>query len=331
MTALDVFQSRTGIDLPNLMAARRLTASRKEKRSKLLGALRTDFDASVVLMGSWGRAEVTLRSDDDYMVVILGEERDNLCPTVTDVADALRGTEEEIKSPGPEELFGVVVFSERLKQNIGLDRDDNTNLTRRMLLLLESVAVVHPDIHDQARADILSGYLDDSLKDHHPPRFLLNDIVRYWRTMCVDFAGKERTRKGQGWGLRNAKLRTSRKVLFAGGLLPVLRCRDLLKRDMERFLVEQLRQPPTDRLADAFLTYDELDAGQETFQAYDRFIGHLADDEFRLVLQGLGNRQAAAQSPYFREAVQLGEQVEAGLLTLLFGPLAEQTRQFGIF
>ena len=42
-----------------------------------------------------------------------------------------------------------------------------------------------------------------------PPRFLLNDVVRYWRTICVDFEGKDARAGGdRKWALRNAKLRT---------------------------------------------------------------------------------------------------------------------------
>ena len=53
------------------------------------------------------------------------------------------------------------------------------NLTRRLLLLLESVAVLNEPVHRNCRQRVLAGYLDESVKDYRPPRFLLNDIVRY--------------------------------------------------------------------------------------------------------------------------------------------------------
>jgi hypothetical protein len=56
-------------------------------------------------------------------------------------------------------------------------------------------------------------------------------------------------------GLRDVKLRTARKVLFAGGLLPVFECARLTAEQMPEYLREQLRMPPADRIAEAFLRH----------------------------------------------------------------------------
>jgi hypothetical protein len=42
-------------------------------------------------------------------------------------------------APGSEGIFAAPVYSEKLVRKIGLDDDDNKNLSRRLLFLLESV------------------------------------------------------------------------------------------------------------------------------------------------------------------------------------------------
>src|SRR5206468_2463246 len=158
-------------------------------------------------------------------------------------------------APGPEGLFGATAWLSDLTDRIGLEDDTNTNLTRRMLFLLESVPVAGDAAYAAARDTLLATYLAAHERDYRPPRFLLNDLVRYWRTIAVDFEGKHRARAGEGWGLRLAKLRFSRKVLFAGGLLPVLECHTLPASDMPAFLSERLAEPPLDRVASAFLAH----------------------------------------------------------------------------
>jgi hypothetical protein len=68
--------------------------------------------------------------------------------------------------------------------------------------MLESVAICGDSVHGDARRALIAGYLEANVKDHRPSRFLLNDLVRYWRTIAVDFESKMRARKGEGWGLR---------------------------------------------------------------------------------------------------------------------------------
>ena len=227
-----------------------------------------------MLLGSWGRHEVTSASDDDAIVIFCGARRDHVRPEPGQVAALLGGP-----APGPEGLFGATAWLADLADNIGLDGDTNTILTRRMLFLLESVPIAGDQAYDAARDQLLATYLAAHERDFRPPRFLLNDLMRYWRTIAVDFEGKHRARAGEGWGLRHAKLRFSRKVLFAGGLLPVLECAGLPAADMPGFLAERLREPPLDRVARAFLDHGMADAGARALRAYAAFLDLLDDPE----------------------------------------------------
>ena len=277
-------------------------------------------------MGSWGRAEVTAGSDDDFMVLIHGPEGTDVEPTI-DVVSAVLDHD-----PSEEGPFAAPVFSEKLVQHIGLDPDDNKNLTRRMLFLLESIPVTGDDVYRSVRNEILDRYFDDSVKPYKPPRFLLNDVVRYWRTICVDFAGKE-WEGPEKWGLRNAKLRTSRKVLFAGGLLPVLECFRFDSTPMRSFLEEQLDKTPTDRIAQVFLGHGASDEGARTLGAYDEFVGRMNEPDFREELQGV-TRDNADSSDAFSEVGRIGKELQAGLLALLYetsGELPRVVRDYAIF
>ena len=177
---------------------------------------------------------------------------------------------------------------------------------------------------------MLDRYLAEGRSDHRPPRFFLNDIMRYWRTIAVDFAGKHREDERK-WGLRNAKLRTSRKMLFAGGLVPILRCHALRGADVRPFLAEQLALPASDRLADAFLSADQVDAGVRCLGAYDRWIGMVGDTATREELAGL-DRTSARDSATFIEVRRLAAEFQNGLLALLFETsLAPAVREYAIF
>jgi hypothetical protein len=315
-----------GRDFPNLFAARERSASGLRKRHEDLKKLRHDAGTSIVLMGSWGRAEVTTGSDDDFMVLVCGQECPEVEPAVGEIRQVLDNP------PGSQGIFAAPVFSENLVQNIGLDADSNLNLSRRMLFLLESVPVSEDEVYRSVRAEVLDRYLDESVKPYRPPRFLLNDIVRYWRTICVDFAGKEREGP-EKWGLRNAKLRTSRKILFAGGFIPVLECFRFDREPMRHFIEEQLSMPPTDRLAQAFMENRAHDEGGRALGAYDEFIGRMDDQEFRRELRAV-SRETANDAPAFSDVRRIGKELQAGLLALLYEAsreLSKVVRDYAIF
>src|SRR6478735_5541619 len=188
-------EAATGVTFPTLVAARERTERKLDERRRTLGAVERDEDVAVVLMGSWGRLEVTGGSDNDFMCLVDGHPRTEIRPSVTQAWEKIGS---HGKRPGNEDIFGVPAFSSDLR-TIGLEDDGNKNLTRRMLLLLESRWALGEEAFCKVKREVLEDYLRDLDKDYHPPRFLLNDIFRYWRTIAVDFERKHRDRDGEEW------------------------------------------------------------------------------------------------------------------------------------
>jgi hypothetical protein len=325
---LSRLEAASGATFPRIVAARARTARELEERRRSLRAVGCDDDVAVVLMGSWGRLEVTGGSDNDFMCLVDGHPRTGVRPSVE---QAWEGMGKPGKRPGEEGIFGVPVFSSDL-HTIGLEDDGNKNLTRRMLLLLESRSALGESVFLKIKQELLDDYLRDLDKDFHPPRFLLNDVFRYWRTIGVDFERKHREREGEEWGLRNAKLRTSRPLLFASGLLPVLECRRLRAADLPGFLAEQLDATPLDRIAACFLRHERADSGARTLSAYDAFLAMLDDEETRGELEALPHDKRDA-SEAFQLAKQLGDDIRGGLLSLMFETpdLYAMVREYAIF
>ena len=326
--ALDQLRETVGMPFEHLAGAANHTATELEAKSALLRSSELSADMSIVLFGSWARDELTEGSDDDWAVLVARE----FGPYDPDVVQAMALAQaylgEEGKKPGSQAVFAVPFSIDGLVEHIGLDADTNRNLTRRMLLLLES-RELRGTVHTQCWSDVLDRYLRFGIKNNRPPRFLLNDLVRYWRTICVDFEGKHSDRGGEDpkWVTRNAKLRTSRKLLFVGGLLPILLCHLRQAEEMHAFLTAWLTASPLDRVAAAFVHYGAIDEGVRAFAAYDRWIEIMQDDGARDHLKEL---RAATRddSDLWQEIRGIGESLQRGLTALLFDtalrPLAPQ-------
>ena len=176
-------------------------------------------------------------------------------------------------------------------------------------------------------------YLNYAVKDYRPPRFLLNDLVRYWRTIGVDFEGKHRDTRGNDpkWVARNAKLRTARKLLFAGGLLPVLLCESRPKSEMRDFLSNWLTAQPTDRIAATLLHFDAIDEGSRALAAYDDWMAIQRSKKHRAHLAKL-TFATRSDDPLFDEVRDIGRRFERALLALLFDTsLSPLARQYLVF
>lgn len=304
------------------------TARRVDATTTALADEKLSRDMSIVVFGSWARDELTEGSDDDWAVLVAREFN----AYEPEVVQAMTLSQEHLgagtRKPGAQDVFGVPFDVGGLVQHIGLDADSNRNLTRRMLLLLES-RELRGTIHAACWRDVLDRYLRFGVKNNRPPRFLLNDLVRYWRTICVDFEGKVKDTGGDDpkWVTPNAKLRTSRKMLFAGGLLPILLCHHRMADQMRDFLTSWLNAPPSDRLAAAFLHYGAIEEGVRTFKAYDRWIEIMQDSGAREELNVL-RATTRDKSELWQDIRVIGEGLQRGMTALLFDtalrPLAPQ-------
>jgi hypothetical protein len=129
------------------------------------------------------------------MVLRVRVPREDARPSIEEVAGALGG-----RPPGPEEIFGRQVLLDELRGKIGRDEDTNANLTRRMLLMLESVAICGDEVHGDARRALIAGYFEANVKDHRPPRFLPNDLVRYLADDCGRLREQDARSQGRALG-----------------------------------------------------------------------------------------------------------------------------------
>lgn len=181
--ALTRLSAQTGEEFSHLAAARDLAAARQPDLEARLGELQQDSDSSVVLFGSWARRELTEHSDDDWLVLIEGSRRGETHPTLEEVG-AILGVDD--RKPGQQEVFGINAFCDDIAEKVGLDGDDNKNLTHRVLLMLESVPFSGHSVHRACWERILDGYLDELRRDGRPPRFFLNDVGAGMRSFLVE-------------------------------------------------------------------------------------------------------------------------------------------------
>lgn len=105
----------------------------------------------------------------------------------------------------------------------GSSDDDSENLfTTRLLLLLESKPLAGADVYDRAVDDVLNMYFRDGRgRKGFRPLFLLNDVLRYWRTLCLNYE-RDRFEAGKPWWKRNLNLKFPRKLTVFSTVLSII-------------------------------------------------------------------------------------------------------------
>jgi hypothetical protein len=165
--------------------------------------------------------------------------------------------------------------------------------------------------------------------------------------MAVDFASKQRDRAGKGWGLRNAKLRMSRKLIFASGLLvcfsayldPDLQTKistdrkDGIKLTLLQHIRDCVRLTPLEILAKSMERYGVSHSiAKNLFDAYTEFLKLLSDEKSRKALEKLKSVDSRTD-PTFRQIREISTVFEGALDHIFFkNKLIEPlTRKYGVF
>ncbi|MGV3722757.1 MAG: nucleotidyltransferase domain-containing protein [Actinomycetota bacterium] len=347
---IDALATRLQADWPAIQAAREATLRQHARLAEVLADLASE-DTSIVVFGSLARDEFTIGSDIDWTLLVDGIADPRHLDSAIEIHRHV--CEVEGREPGREGTFGGLTFSHDLIHTIGGGDDTNRNMTLRILMLLESAVIGRRDAYDRVVKNILQRYIDEDYgllygrSPRNVPRFLQNDIARYWRTVAIDFAYKQRSRSNEQWALKTLKLRMSRKLTYAAGLLLCFGChttahevpeasRDVaeLSRRMQAHLWETLQATPMEIIASFFLGRPEADeiAGQ-LFGSYNRFLAMLNDAGIRGHFKQLAREDADADALY-GEGREIGHTFQAALTGLFFGEttgIADLTKIYGVF
>lgn len=187
--------------------------------------LYTGYCAFAYCAGSLGRGDVGIQSDLDlFLVTTRPNENKERLKEVRLLAAAINTNETLNYGPFSNDgKFLKVYFHDEMLKALGAPYDDSENLfTARMLMLLESKCILGDQLYGKSLNAIIENYFRDSRgKKTFKPLFLLNDLLRYWRTLCLNYE-QIRHDPTRPWRKKNINLKFSRMLTVFGTILPIV-------------------------------------------------------------------------------------------------------------
>jgi len=175
--------------------------------------------------GSLGRGDVGQNSDLDLFFITTSPEKDQSHIGEIEMMSVVLKIGNELEYPefSNDGAFLKIHSSPKMLDALGAPKDDSENLfTTRMLLLLESRSLCNEGIYDEIIRDIAEHYFRDSRgKKSYRPLFLLNDLLRFWRTLCLNYE-IIRDEPNKPWRKKNINLKFSRMLTIFGTVLPLI-------------------------------------------------------------------------------------------------------------
>jgi len=151
---------------------------------------------SIFTVGSYGRLEASDQSDIDLFFIYeraspKETRRTNELKLFGRLIDVVESMSFPALSNDAQYLESHVI--EDVLQSLGSPSDDARNFfTMRMLLLLESRSVYGDESYARVIKEIVDSYYRDypSHEQSFRPWFLLNDIMRFWKTLLLNYEHK---------------------------------------------------------------------------------------------------------------------------------------------
>lgn len=222
----------------------KLSRENVEKLREKLNLHKEIFEgkACIYATGSYGRCEASEYSDLDVFIVgkikneSLGNGKEDRVIRQLGQLDEIRL---KAKLIDVSKLLNLPPFSNDgkylqyfsdcdLVDTLGTEKDDVSNtFTARLLLILESCALCEQQVYEQVAKKVIEKYWRD-FEDHEKdfiPAFFANDILRLWRTFCVNYEartdrdGEREKAKGK---LKNYKLKHSRLMTCYSAIIYLL-------------------------------------------------------------------------------------------------------------
>ncbi len=214
--------------------------------------------ACVYATGSFGRGEASQHSDLDLFIVGQTKDSKRLLGRLDEIrlkADLIELTR-SLKIPdfsGDGEYLTYYTV-QQIVDTLGMPEDDASNtFTARLLLVLESQPLLERSVYQDVIDEVLGAYwLDyEDHKNEFIPAFLTNDILRLWRTFCVNYearTAREPEEKKAKRKIKNYKLKHSRLLTCYSGLLYLLGVFSIRKTVTPPDAAEMAALTPTERL-----------------------------------------------------------------------------------
>lgn len=184
----------------------------------------------IYVTGSYGRLEASQFSDIDlfFLEDPTNGDKSSRIQEILVNADIVR-LARKLNYPefsGDGEYLKILQVKDILDNLGGQNEDYENYFTARLLLLLESRAIWNKNVHKRVVKKIVKSYYRDYERHEKDfqPTFIINDIIRFWKTLCLNYENK-RNKTGSSeteqakHHLKNLKLKFSRLTICFSAII----------------------------------------------------------------------------------------------------------------